>query len=521
LSKLKTYVPPSTSPQMTAPRTQFAYKPINILDPGDRNYLDTSIKVSRFSSRDAWDHYERIGEVHYGIDRTAFIAGYGRLFAQRVNAKGEATSSRDEGVLADIVAGIYSPFGGTRALLERADTLMRVPGEGYLIRVREKGEKEHDGYWILSPDEIQSANLIDGKPEPGAPLKWMTATTTGTDGMENHFIREVAPEDFLGRIWNPSKRFVDMVNSPMAALRGECEELIALTDSIMGRLRSRFALAGLLLVPSQMNDVNIAGPTPTQEHSNKILSFLIAMMTRNVMNHDQAYAHIPGILMGPAEVLDQVRHLVLDTAIDERDIQLRAELIGRILTGLDIQKAQAQSNEDSNHWNAWTNAEDERRIAVQPKLEALCWTFTRAILHKELKERKWEPGKITPWRVWFDLSEASTQINQAENFRLAWELGQIGDDAARRSIGAVKTDAPTPEEKVRWAGWVTKDPYLLTFGLDGKDGIAIDWDKVGASKKPPGPTSAGGEGGKVGPGSKPAGSPSSRDSDTPKAKEPE
>jgi hypothetical protein len=138
-----------------------------------------------------------------------------------------------------------------------------------------------------------------------------------------------------------------------------------------------------------------------------------------------------------------------------------------------------------------------------------------------LKERKWEPGKITPWRVWFDLSEASTQINQAENFRLAWELGQIGDDAARRSIGAVKTDAPTPEEKVRWAGWVTKDPYLLTFGLDGKDGIAIDWDKVGASKKPPGPTSAGGEGGKVGPGSKPAGSPSSRDSDTPKAKEPE
>jgi hypothetical protein len=502
---------------MTAPTTQFAYRPININDAGDRNYLDTAIRISRFSARESWRYYDSIGEVHYGIDRTGFVAGYAKLFPQRVNAKGEATDDRESGVLADIVAGIYSPFGGTRALLERADTLMRVPGEGYLIRVKEADG--YDGYWILSPDEIQSANLLDGKPEPGAPIKWITATTTGTDGMENSFVREVAAEDFLGRIWNPSKRYVDMVNSPMAALAGECEELITLTDSIMGRLRSRFALAGLLLVPSEMNEVNIAGPTPTQEYSNKILSFLVAMMTRNVMNHDQAYAHIPGILMGPAAVLEQVRHLVLDTAIDERDIKLRAELIGRILTGLDVQKAQTQSNEDSNHWNSWTNAEDERRIAVQPKLEALCWTFTRAILHKELKSKGWTPGKITPWRVWFDLSEASTQINQAENFRLAWDRGQVSDTAGRRSVGALETDAPSTEEKIRWAGWVTKDPYLLTFGLDGKEGIKIDWDKVGGPK-PPGPAATGAGGGKVGPGSKPAGSPSSRDSDTPKAKEP-
>lgn len=517
MPELKTYTPPSRSLLTTAPTTQFAYRPININNRADRDYLDTSIRISRFSARDAWKHYDEIGEVHYGIDRTAAVAGYARLFPQKVSTAGIPIDDKEEGVLAEIVSGIYSPFGGTRALLERADTLMRVPGEGYLIRVRE-GE-EVDGYWILSPDEIQSANLLDGKPEPGAPIKWITATTTGTTGQDENFVREVKAEDFLGRIWNPSKRYVDMVNSPMAALKGECEELIALTDSIMGRLRNRFALAGLLLIPSQMNDVNIAGPIPQQEHANKILSFLIAMMTRNVRNHDRADAHIPGILMGPAEVLDQVRHLVFDNAIDETDIQLRAELIGRILTGLDIQKGQTQSNEDSNHWNAWSNSEDERRIAVQPKLEALCWTFTRAILHKELKEKNWTAGKITPWRVWFDLSEASTQINQSENFRLGWDRGWVSEDAGRRSIGAVKTDEMSPEERIRWAGFITKDPYLLTFGLDKQGGIAIDWTKVGASQKQPGPT-AGGEGGKVGPGSKPAGSPSSRDSDKPKAKEP-
>jgi hypothetical protein len=517
LSTLKTYEPPARTLEPQAHGTQFAYKPINLGDEGDRNYLDITTRISRFSARDAWKHYESIGEVHYGVDRTGVVAGYGRLFAQRINARGQATDDRDAGVLADIVAGIYGKFGGVRGLLERADTLMRVPAEGYLIRVVENGIQ--DGYWMLSPDEIQGANLVEGKPQPGEPVRWITASVTGTGGETNQFVREVRPEDFLGRVWMPSKRYVDMVNSPMTALAGQCEELMTLTAGIMGRLRQRFAIAGILLIPSEINDANIAGAKPGEEHSDKVLSYLITLMTRNVMNHDQAAAYIPALLKGPAAALEAFRHVILDTMISDQDIRQRAELIDRILIGLDVQKSQTVGNEDSNHWNAWSNAEDERRIAVAPKLESLCNALTRAILHPELQKRGWEPARILPWRVWFDLSDASVKVNQAEDFRLGWERGWLGDEAGRRAIGAKETDKMTPEEKVRWIGWVTKDPYLSLYGIDGKDGIAIDYDKVGASKKPPGPD-AGPEGGKVGPGVGDPGSPGSRDSDTPKSKEP-
>jgi hypothetical protein len=242
-------------------------------------------------------------------------------------------------------------------------------------------------------------------------------------------------------------------------------------------------------------------------------------MTRNIMNHDDATAHIPAILKIPAAFVEGVKHIVFDTAIDERDLKLRGELIGRILTGLDVQKQQAQENETSNHWSSWSNSEDERRVAVQPKLESLCWALTRAVLHAELRQRGWIDAKISPWRVGFDLSEASVTINQAENFRLAHDRGWINEEAGRRSIGAKSTDAMSPEEKVRWAGEKLKDPYLALYGLDGKDGIKIDWSKVSATKQPPGPQPPG-QGGKAGPGVGSPGSPSSRDSDAPKSKEP-
>lgn len=512
MSTLLAYEPAAANIEHSNNGVQFAYQPINITNGAQRGYLDTVSRVSRYSMSDAWRFYDEIGEVHYALDRTAAVAGYANLFPQRINARGQATDAREDGVLADIVSGIYGKFGGVRGLIERFDTLMRVTGEAFLIRVVEDGIA--DGYWLLSPDEIQPPSITASPNQEDGPIQWITASVTGSGGDTSKFTREVAPEDFLGRIWMPSKRYVDMTNSPLLSLRPLCEELIDLTKSIHGRLRQRFALAGLLLIPSGINDANIAGPRPGQDHSDKVMDFLITLMTRNVMDHDQAYAHIPGILKGPAAELSEVRHMILDTAIASGDIEQRSELIGRILQGLDVQKQQSQSNEGSNHWSAWSNSEDERRVAVQPKLEAFCHAVTRAILRKELKQNNWIDAKIAPWRVWYDLSEATTQINQAENFRLGWERGWIDDEAGRRSIGAAETDKMTPEDKVRWAGYVTKDPYLMSYGIDGKDGIAIDWDKVGASQKAPGPAADAG-GGKGEPGS-----PAGRDSDAPKSKEP-
>lgn len=516
---LRGYEPPQLVQEHSGPTASFAYRDINVSTEGDRGYLDTVTTISRYTARNHWRWYDEIGEVHYGISRTAKVAGYARLLPQRVNMVGVVTDTKDEGTVAEIVAGIYGKFGGLRGLIERYFTLMKITGEGYLIRVVEGGVA--DGYWILSPDEIQGTTLPGGKIDTTKPIKWITAITTGRGEEASQFVREIQPEDFLGRIWNPSKRWVDMVDSPMSALSGQCEMLKTLTDGIMGRLRSRFALAGILLIPSEINDANIAGARPGEEHSDKVLSYLITLMTRNVMNHEDATAFIPALLKGPAVALEAVRHVILDTLLAETDIKLRGELIDRILDGLDVQKSQVKGGEGQNHWGSWSSAEDERRIAVQPDLEALMNALTRAILHKELQKRDWVAGKIAPWRVGFDLSEAAVKTNQAEDFRLGWDRGWLSAEAGRRTIGAKDSDKMGDEEYVRWVGRQLSDPYLATYGIDGKNGIKIDFDKVAVTQPKPGPDGeAGKSSGKVGPGTGSPGSPSGGDSDKGRSKRP-
>lgn len=515
MTTLTTYKPPADVVAPQRPATSFAYRPISLGDEGDRQYLATVTSISRYSARDNWYNYDNIGEVHYGITRSAKIAGYAKFFPERINARGQVIDQKDAGVLADIVDSIYGKFGGVRGLVERYYTLMKVPAEGFLIRVVEAGQP--DGYWVLSPDEIDGATLPGGRVDTTKPLRWITASVTASDGERNQFMREIRPQDFLGRVWNPSKRWVDMVDSPMSALAGECRQLITLTDSVMGRLRSRFALAGVLLVPSEINDANIAGPRPGDEHMDKVLNYLITVMTRNVTQHDQALAHIPALLKGPAAALEAFRHVLLESSVEETDLQLRAELINRILDGLDVQKSQTTGNQDSNHWNSWSNAEDERRVAIQPDLEAFAHALTRAVLVPELVKRGWTANAIRGWRLGVDLSEASVKTNQAEDFRLAHDRGWISEQAGRRSVGAVETDKMSPEEYVRWVGVKTQDGYLATYGME-KQGIKIDLDKL-KTAKPPGPPGSPAAG-KAGPGVGSPGSPSSNDSDTPRSRRP-
>lgn len=513
MSGLTSFHPRPRALTPTRSDVHLAYKAIDVSQEGDRHYLETTTSIGRHSSRQSWKHYDTIPEAHYAISRTAKLAGFGILIPERTNALGQVTNTKDAGVVADIVSGIYGTFGGLQGLLERFETLMKVTAEAYLIRVPD------DGYWLLSPDEIDAQSFTStGKVDLTKPIRWITASVTSHSGERNQFVREIQPEDFLGRIWNPSKRFSDMVDSPLAALDTICEELIDLTDTIHARIKMRFALNGLLLIPSEANDANIAGPIPGQEHSDKVISYLIAAMSRNIQNHKDPLAAIPPIIKAPAVTLETFRHMIFETAIDERDMEIRAELIGRILSGLDVNKQQSTDNEGSTHWNAWASAQDEIRVSVKPDLRALCAALTKAVLRTELLKRGWSAGQINPWRIGIDLSEAITQINQAEDFRQAFDRIAVNEAAIRRSVGAKESDAPVGAEKIRIIGLKLQDPYLAVFGLD--EAVEIDWDKV-KTTKPTGPAAGPGQPGRAGPGVGSPGSPGSADRDTPKSKTPQ
>ena len=496
---------------------QMAHRSIDIRDQLDRAYLD-SLVGTRGDAKDAWLNFRRIGEVRYGITRSARIAGHARLIAVKVDASGNVVKVKDSGVEAEEVAKIYGRWGGVRGLTERYYTLMSVPGQSFLSRVVERGNQ--DGYWFLSASELPHEGDPDTLAKRGEPKTWRTARRPGVDGSWSAFERKIAPEDFLGRVWTPDAEYVEDVNSPMQSIAPMCQQLFDLTESISGRLRQRFAMAGILLIPNEINDAGIQGTAPRDRlyHSDKVLNYLIHVMTTNVVNHAQGLAQIPILLKGPGQVLDKVRHEIMDAQIAETDLKLRAELIDRILTALNQQKQSVKGGEGTSHWGMWAVSDEERRITVQPDLDAMCHALTRLVLWPALAEKKRKPGDIMQWRVYYDLSAASVRSNMSEEARQLYDRGAVSLAFLRAASGAGDGDMIEPEEYIRWVGVQTQNPVLMCYGLEGVEAV-LEKAAIWGQKTGPSPDSTGTPA-QSGPGVGDPGSPNDRKSNTPKSKEP-
>jgi len=500
----------------------FAHESIDVSKTYDREYLNTLIANNSGEHSLSWRNYRRVGEVRYAIQRSARIAGSARLVAARVNEKGQILETKERGVEADIVAMITSRFGGTRGLIERYYTLMNVPGQSFLTRVRENrdGSGNPDGFWFLSASEIAREGDPDRRARSADPLTWTMKRAAGTNSVRSS--RLILPNDFYGRVWSPDHEFVEDVNSPMEAINSLCEQLHTLNETLAGRLRQRFALAGILLIPNEISDAAIssdegARPREGLYSSDKVMNYLIHVMTTNVVNHAKGLASIPILLKGPAAVLDKVRHMMMDVRIFEEDLKHRSVLIESIFQALNQQK-QAVTGEGSNHWGMWAVSDEERRITVSPDLDAMCHALTRLVLWPELKERKRPDGAIWPWRVWYDLSAAQVRSNQGEDARQGFDRMVVSGAFLRNLMGATDEDAPSAEEYVRQVGVLTKNPVLMCYGLEG---VEVDWEQVAAWGNTPGPApDSPGDAPEVGPGVGDPGSPEARNTNTPRSQEP-
>lgn len=501
-----------------------AHQSIDVSKEIDRQYLDAIVADASGDAPQSWLNYRRIGEVRYAITRSARIAGYNRFVVAEVNGRGEIVQTKDTGVEAELVQSITSRFGGVRGLMERYYTLMQVPGQGFVTQVRSQldGSGDMDGYWVLSASEVQREGDVEARARAKDPITWRMKRSGSRNG-NTSMTRQIKPEDFLGRLWLPDHEFTQDVNSPLQSINSMCEQLNTLTESISGRLRQRFTHAGILLIPNEINDAAISGDQPNSGKfsHDKVMNYLIHVMTTNVVNHAQGMASIPILLKGPTPALDAVRHIVEESTIAETDLRLRAELISRILTALDQPSGSATDGEGENHWRSWKTADDERRIAVVPHVEAFCHALTRMVLWPKLQERNRKAGDIMKWVVWYDLSRADVRANEEESARQLWDRGGVSTAYLRQLAGANNDDAPSADDYVRQLGWIMKNPILATYGLEGVD---VDWDRAAAWGKTPGPSpDSPADEQEVGPGTGDPGSPNpaDRDSDNPTSKEPE
>ena len=480
----------------------------------DRKWLAANIARSKYSGRQAWKDYERIGEVRKAISRASRIAGYAKLRVVRINADGTDGETVDTGEAADIVQTIYAPYGGVRGLVDRFFACMKVPGDSYLMRYR-ADDGEYDGYHFLSADEIDWPTLGEASfaNMPSNDIKWVTLPVGGAGAGSEALTRPVSGTDMLGRVWLPGRRWIDVPDSPLAALETECEVLWGLTEAMKANIYQRFILGGMMAFPSEIQTVRVAGIEQAPNMS--MLEYVEDAMLHRVDSISDETSRIPILISCKGENIEQIKMIFVDREIFETDLKLRAELIERILFGLDIQVQATKGNEDANHFSAWVQSDEEVRIAVQPDLDTMCWALTRLVLHRQLMESgRMSESEIANLRIAWDMSESATRTNKQEDSRQLWDRAAIGNAPMVRSAGFSPTDDKMSEEElIRWAGIKHDNEYLTLCGLTKLDDI--DWEmaaKFGGVK--PGPSTEGeGDDPNAGPGVGDPGSPSDGERD--------
>lgn len=470
--------------QASGNQVTFAAQAIDIARPADMKYATQLISMSKGKSRTAWDWYSKLGQIRYAVSRSARVGGYAEIGVYKRTKSGEIGDQVTTGLAGEIAASFYSPYGGTRGLIERFLTLMAIPSDSYLIAA-----DGGDGFDFVSADELKFPDAtLAGNPNSGQAVTRITLP--GGSGYGEGLDEErVSAANFIGRVWRPSSRFADLPDSPMGALDVECELLYLLTLGIRAKLMSRLASNGIVYIPSEVNEVRSAAPKgePGEFHNNKVLDDVIRAAVYAARNPTSPEAAIPIFMSGPGINNDQFNHFILDQTLEETDMKLRAELRDSILTGLDIMPSNVKGSGATNHWGAWADSEDELRVAVRPNLETMCWALERLVLRKRMQDEGRKPGEIEGLTVWYDLSKAASHQNIAEDARQLADRLMVSPSAAREASGFEERHAPTDLEYIRQVGIATGDPYLATYGMSEAE--KFDWTKIGSAKRGPNPDS--------------------------------
>lgn len=498
----------------------FAAQPLNLRNKGDRRRLDSVLTHGRLVGEPAWNHFKNLGEVHFALTRAARIAGYAKIFPVTFAPDGTVEDVIESGPASDIVASVYSRAGGTRGLLERYFLQQKIPAESHLIRVM-NGDQQ-DGYMFLSSRELDSPSAgtgldIERATQSGAKLTWRTMPHLRHSTGQGDWDIPISQANYLGRVWSPAPDYFNVPESPLMALDTLCTLLTDMGKFMSAAFKSRLFIAGMLFFPQSMQQV-LGGRNDSKGGQTDFLDVMWAIIKENALADGEATSIAPMLMMGEDDAGEKIKHITVDRVIAETDLKLRAELIDRILFGLDIVSQATTSGEDVNHFGAWQAAADELRLAVIPDVEAFCWTIDRLILKPELA--KLSPtitGDISRVGIYYDLSSASVRANRQADAKTLRDQGILNAMANLKAGGWTEEDQLAGAEYIRWLGIHVKDPYLASFGMPEQDDI--DWDKV-KSTMPTGRPAEGTDDLPAGPGVGDPGSPDDEDTDRPEDSKP-
>lgn len=439
---------------------------ITVVRPSDVSHLSTG-----GGGRSYWRYYRELPDVRY----TANLAG--RLLSMstpRLERRGDAGAWErvpDAQVPPEVVGAltaIYDSPGGLEDISRRFAQQYTIDGQCYLV-----------GYNRIERLAIEALSIEELKTE-GSGYVRMRGGTTGMERMP--------ATTKVRRIHRRHPQNSYLAETPLEALVGDMDTLIALNSALRARVRSRLAAAGIVFLP---NSITVAAPAErpdgTDQALDEVTRKIIEAMSAAISNPDSPEAVMPIVVRGPDESGERIQHITLDRMIDETEMLLRSELRENILQGLDAPKNIADYDAPNvNHWNQASVKMEMWEHTVAPVGDILWEGLTQLVLNPWL-QRKGVSGDYR-WRV--DRDSVQIRNNQDEKTRAAVDRTLIGDSAARRRLGIPEGDAPTKVEYIRMVGRHLGIPELAFYKMEVE---GVDLSTVGRVKRGPAPTGTGRE----------------------------
>ncbi|WP_331756204.1 hypothetical protein OHA04_45705 (plasmid) [Streptomyces sp. NBC_01590] len=379
----------------------------------------------------AWGFY-RTPEVRSYANWIANAMSGALLYAGRRRPDGSIERAPDDHPAARLVASIAGGPDGQAQLLREHGRHLAVAGEGWtVIRPRESVGADWHVVSVLEMDSKGRGALeakIDGE----------TVKIPAHDP-------DAAPDPMAPaaiRVWDPSPEHHLEADSPVLASLEQLEELRLLSAAVRAITRSRLTGRGVILVPQGTRFPTTPGQSDAEDD---LIDVFMTVAQTAIQDPESAAATVPIILEVPAETINGITHLTLESNFDELAIKLRQENITRFATAADIPAEFLLGMGDINHWGAWELTSEAIRLGIEPRLRVVTHAYTNHWLQPLLEDE--DLPDAHEWLVLADTSPLRVRTNRSETALKVYELGAISAKALRRETGFDEADAPTATEQ--------------------------------------------------------------------------
>lgn len=399
---------------------------------------------------EAWQLYDEVGELGCYVRWRARSCSRVKLVPSEIDPRtgqptGSLTTDKDGNVtgeaakVAAIVRSIAGGPLGQAELVERAITLLSVPGELYVaILITDEGER----WEALSRRQIKRSQR--GRD---------SVTIVLPEGGEHEFTPRNADgsgRDGMFRVWNPHANMPTEPDSPVRSNLSPLREIARTTEKIDNADQSIMNTNGILVIPAEASLPGAVAPVsadkPGAEPATTNGGFQTAQtLQAKLVEADQIGSRdrkaqvrrTPLVATVPAEHADKIKHITFNKDVSELEIKKRDAATLRFARGIDMEPDQLLGLGKTNHWNGFLLADQDVNLHVKPPMKTFCQAMYRNVIRPMLIKDGIDPAKYV---LSIDASEITADPDKTDEATAANTAGALTNAALLRHHGLPEDD---------------------------------------------------------------------------------